>query len=657
MDTDKIFVGRKAELEQFKEVLEDKQGQAVLVVGHRGMGKTWLINKMASTAENHPDLKCGWVRYEVTPTDSVDSTMALMMDNAFEAGQITEGSFDGTKRGLEQWRAFLNVLRLGDLVLSLRRDPAKNTREQFLERLRLISKRMPENGRAVFIIDPEKYMEEKSDQSWAIMVKSLPEKIKFVFAQRPEDEVVKGRAFKRLENICYILDERLGALGELDVEQLVQLRANDVGQSESVLQKAVKQYKGHPYAIVGALDIVKKTKGVEGLPQDPTPEAIAEAQWERICKSGEGAMKLFEAYAILEVGVPNDVVQAVGNLKTSKLKKLLSDKYLGGLLREEGEGRRVYHAILADYIVGQIGEAEKREYHARVVGIYREKLAKAKKGKVKPDELAARRLAEHVLAAEGPEAFIDSFVSECTRPLFNLGLLDAAISLSERALERIEKSSGGEAAVLGNLGLIYRKRGDLDKAEEMHRKALEINEKLGRLEGIARQYGNLGLIYQTRGDLDKAEEMYKKALEIDKKIGRLEGQAIRYGNLGNIFTVKGDLDKAEEMFRKILEIHKKLRHQEGMASEYGNLGNIFFAKGNLDKAEKMYKKGLEIDEKIGHLEGVARHSSNLGVIYKQRGDIGKAKKYWQKALELYKKIGMRHMVEKVQGWIDSAGGG
>jgi len=33
MNAEKIFVGRKAELEQFKEVLKDPNGQAVLVVG------------------------------------------------------------------------------------------------------------------------------------------------------------------------------------------------------------------------------------------------------------------------------------------------------------------------------------------------------------------------------------------------------------------------------------------------------------------------------------------------------------------------------------------------------------------------------------------------------------------------------------------------
>ncbi|HLB73167.1 MAG TPA: hypothetical protein VJJ98_04035 [Sedimentisphaerales bacterium] len=51
-------------------------------------------------------MKCGWVRYEVTPNDTPDSIMALMIDNAFDAGQVKEKSFDGTKRTAEQWRSF-----------------------------------------------------------------------------------------------------------------------------------------------------------------------------------------------------------------------------------------------------------------------------------------------------------------------------------------------------------------------------------------------------------------------------------------------------------------------------------------------------------------------------------------------------------------------
>jgi energy-coupling factor transporter ATP-binding protein EcfA2 len=217
MDAGKIFVGRKAELEQFKEILKDPKGQAVLVVGQAGMGKTWLVNEMTEIAENHPDLKCGWVRYEVTRTDSVDSTMSLMMDNAFEAAGTEPGSFDRVPERKKQWLALFKTIvpkggEIAELINSLRRDPTRNTREQFLGRLRLISKRMPDKGRAIFVIDPEKYMQADSDQSWAIVVKELPEKIKFVFVQRPEDVLVDSETFGDLTNVVSIPEKSLDVL-------------------------------------------------------------------------------------------------------------------------------------------------------------------------------------------------------------------------------------------------------------------------------------------------------------------------------------------------------------------------------------------------------------------------------------------------------------
>jgi energy-coupling factor transporter ATP-binding protein EcfA2 len=479
MAAERIFVGRTQELKQFKKVLEDPQGQAVLVVGQTGMGKTWLVNKMAELAENHPKLKCGWVRYEVTPTDSVDSTMALMMDNAFEAATTKPGSFDKVPERKRQWLALLKLAKLipagkwvgkalGDkmetlveLWRSLQRNPARNTRDQFLERLRLISKRMPENGRAIFIIDPEKYMQKESDQSWAIVVKSLPEKIKFVFAQRPEDVLVDSEVFDVLNNVVRIPGKDLDVLNEEDVDDLIQYRKSVLKCSVVDLQKVLSRYKGHPYAVGAAIDLVKAGTKLEELPKKPEPIKFAQTQWKEVCKKGKDAMRLLKAYTILEVGVPDETVQAVANLDTDTFQHVMADKYLAGLLREEGYGKRIYHAILADYILGQIGEAEKKEYHARAVGVYREKLAKTKEEQVKPDELAATRLSEHVLATEGKKAFVYALVNECTQPLINLGLLDAVINMSDKARGMVKKGSVEEAAVLGNLGLIYQRKRDI----------------------------------------------------------------------------------------------------------------------------------------------------------------------------------------------------
>ncbi len=523
MDEQRVFVGRKAELDRFKEVLEDPGGHAIVVVGPAGMGKSWLIDRMAQLAEKNPDLECGYVRYEVTPTDTTDATMALMMDNAFEAAQAQEGSLDKTDQRRKQWYAILKAVipkgdKIGELAQSLRRDPQKNTRDQFLDRLRLISRRMPESGRALFVIDPEKYMEPRSADSWRLVVRELPERIKFLFAQRPEDELVKSSTFMTLPNVIRIPDKPLGVLAETEVDDLVRLRKDAVGQPGKVLTDMALRYKGHPYAIQAALDIVEKTGTVESLPSDPTPEEIAKIQWHQICQDDD-AIRLFEAYAILEVGVPDEVVEAVSGVHAIACKRLDSDAYLRGLLRAEGQGRRIYHAILADHILDQMKDEEAATYHRHAVAHYRVKLNEAISKHTVPDALAAVRLPEHVLAAEGDKAFVDAFVAECGKPLMNLGLLDAFVSLSQRALQVAESASGVEAALLGNLGLIYQTRGDLDEAETMHKKSLEIEEKLGRLEGMANDYGNLGVICQTRGDLDQARAYWVKAVDLFERIG------------------------------------------------------------------------------------------------------------------------------------------
>ncbi len=53
----------------------------------------------------------------------------------------------------------------------------------------------------------------------------------------------------------------------------------------------------------------------------------------------------------------------------------------------------------------------------------------------------------------------------------------------------------------------------------MYCKSLTLDEVLGRKESMASKYGNLGSLYKTRGDLNDAEEMYRKSLALFREIG------------------------------------------------------------------------------------------------------------------------------------------
>ncbi|MGI8426825.1 MAG: tetratricopeptide repeat protein [Actinomycetota bacterium] len=152
-------------------------------------------------------------------------------------------------------------------------------------------------------------------------------------------------------------------------------------------------------------------------------------------------------------------------------------------------------------------------------------------------------------------------LSLATEFYYRTGDLKAAEDMVERRLaisgrEAETADTADTAAAYGNLGVIYRTRDELDRAEEMHKKSLAIEEKLGRQEGMASDYGNLEVIYQARGELERAEEMLKKSLAIEEKLGHQEGMANAYGNLGLIYQTRGELDRAEEMFDKALALFK-----------------------------------------------------------------------------------------------------
>jgi hypothetical protein len=59
----------------------------------------------------------------------------------------------------------------------------------------------------------------------------------------------------------------------------------------------------------------------------------------------------------------------------------------------------------------------------------------------------------------------------------------------------------------------------LGEAEKLHREALEIDRKLGRLEGQANQLGYLGLIAEQRKDFAEARRLWTESRDLFAKVG------------------------------------------------------------------------------------------------------------------------------------------
>ena len=94
-----------------------------------------------------------------------------------------------------------------------------------------------------------------------------------------------------------------------------------------------------------------------------------------------------------------------------------------------------------------------------------------------------------------------------------------------------------------NLGAIFQKLGDPQKAKEYFEKVIKINPN------YVSAHNNLGNIFQKLGDLQKAKDCYDKAIELNPNY------TDAYYNQGNIYKELGEYQKAKEYFEKVIKIN------------------------------------------------------------------------------------------------------
>ncbi|MEO6304926.1 MAG: tetratricopeptide repeat protein [Bacteroidia bacterium] len=221
----------------------------------------------------------------------------------------------------------------------------------------------------------------------------------------------------------------------------------------------------------------------------------------------------------------------------------------------------------------------------------------------------------------------------------------------------ILKAKNAHAYSLDNLGYLYNKDGNVQKALEYFNKCLKLRIELNDKNGQGESLNNIGFVYNNLGDIDKGLNYLEQSLKLQEQINNKTGIALALNNLAFIYSGQNDKTRALEYYKRSMKLGEEMGDKTSVANSYNNIGTIYQSNGAIDEALVFYFKSLKIREELNDKQGISYSLSNIGSVYSAKKDIPNQLKYYFKSLKLQKEIndkyGLAHSLNNIAGIYNS----
>lgn len=178
----------------------------------------------------------------------------------------------------------------------------------------------------------------------------------------------------------------------------------------------------------------------------------------------------------------------------------------------------------------------------------------------------------------------------------------------------------------------YVDNADLNEAIIILKEALEIAEKIGYEEGLARANKAIGVDYYFLGNYSNALMHWKEAKTAFEKINDSSGLANILSNMGAVYYSQAKHTEAMALYLQSLKIAEELNDTMRMGTVLQNIGAIHSHKLNYERALEAYLKALTLFEAIEYWQGFGLASDNISKIYTEDRQYDAALAYVQEAL-------------------------
>jgi DNA-binding SARP family transcriptional activator len=217
-----------------------------------------------------------------------------------------------------------------------------------------------------------------------------------------------------------------------------------------------------------------------------------------------------------------------------------------------------------------------------------------------------------------------------------------ATSGAAREAARAAGNLRSEAAASHSIALAYSCQGRYAEGLAFHARAMDLSVRAGWREGEAAILGNEGVIRLWRGDLDLAADRFTRALDIYRELDSVAGQGVNLSNLGVMYAARGQFQRAVEHYTRALALHQQTGARASEALALNNIGDMYRNMGRYPLAVEHFTASLEIHREVGGLAGQALALGNLAAAHRDTGRLAEALAYGTAALDVVRETGDLH---------------
>jgi ATP/maltotriose-dependent transcriptional regulator MalT len=171
----------------------------------------------------------------------------------------------------------------------------------------------------------------------------------------------------------------------------------------------------------------------------------------------------------------------------------------------------------------------------------------------------------------------------------------AALAALEQGLHLLPAGpSQLRAVALLNFGNTYNNLGDLPKAIEFKRRALEISQQLRDYSRMLGIYQSLAISSGFAGDWKHAAADFRRALDLAEQLGQQLEQAKIENALGWLYTNQGEDESALTLLTHSLELSRRLGLRQELPYVLNSLALLQIRTGNCPGAADSLKEAAEL---------------------------------------------------------------